>query len=175
MDQSVPPLENPAYFHVAFRPNLRLVSTVRRFTDEFYRRVLVDQEVSSRLALATHELLENAVAYAVDGETGVRIDLADDNLTIKTWNRTSADRVESVRAAIDEMNRAPDADEYYQLMLLKTAKRTDGSGLGLARIRAEADMSVSYEIEDDRVCIVAKTKTPMPALQPGTGFPGAAP
>ena len=41
------------------------VSTVRRFTAEFYERVLVDQEVSEKVALATHELLENAVKWTV--------------------------------------------------------------------------------------------------------------
>ncbi len=38
-------MEHP-FFHVSFAPNIKLVSTVRRFTAEFYERVLVDQEVS---------------------------------------------------------------------------------------------------------------------------------
>jgi hypothetical protein len=148
----------PAYFHVSFAPNIKLVSTVRKFTAEFYRRLLVDQAMSSRLALATHELLENAVAYATDGETGVRIELKEPHLMIKTWNRASPERIAELKAAIDELNRAPDADEYYQQMLARTAHRTDGSGLGLARIRAEADMTVTCEVEGpDRVCILART------------------
>lgn len=152
--------EHPAYFHVAFRPNVKLVSTVRRFVAQFYVRILVDQELASRLALATHELLENAVAYAVDGETGVRIEVAEDGLTIKTWNRTSPEHLAALKAGIDQMNEAEDADDYYQSMLVRTSKRAEGSGLGLARIRAEADMSVTYEIDQqDRVCIVARTAT----------------
>jgi hypothetical protein len=148
----------PAFFHVSFAPNIKLVSTVRRFTAEFYRRLLVDQEMSSRLALATHELLENAVAYATDGETGVRIELQEPHLVIKTWNRTSPERLAELKLAIDELNSASDPDEYYQQMLARTANRTDGSGLGLARIRAEADMIVSYQVEaQDRVCILAQT------------------
>jgi anti-sigma regulatory factor (Ser/Thr protein kinase) len=148
----------PAYFHVSFAPNIKLVSTVRRFTAEFYERLLADSDLSSRLALATHELLENAVAYAIDGETGVRIDLDDTFLTIRTWNRTTPEHFAELAAGIDELNAEPDADAYYQRMMLKTAKRTDGSGLGLARIRAEADMTVSYERDrEDRVCIVART------------------
>jgi anti-sigma regulatory factor (Ser/Thr protein kinase) len=135
-----------------------LVSTVRRFTAEFYRRVLVDQELSSRLALATHELLENAVAYAVDGETGVRIEIEGDMLTIKTWNKTSPERLAALREIIDDMNATEDADAFYQSMLVKTSKREEGSGLGLSRIRAEAEMSVTYELDaQDRVCILART------------------
>ncbi|HEV7555936.1 MAG TPA: DUF6272 family protein, partial [Kofleriaceae bacterium] len=108
-------------------------------------------------ALATHELLENAVAYASDDETGVRVELTDDHLVVKTWNRTSPERLESLKSAIDEMNSAEDADAYYQVMMKKTAYRTDGSGLGLARIRAEAEMAITYEVTTDRVCIQART------------------
>jgi hypothetical protein len=146
---------------VSFAPNVKLVSTVRRFTAEFYERVLVDSEISEKVALATHELLENAVSYAIDGETGVRIEVAGDQLTIKTWNRTSPDRLAILRALIEEMNRESDADKYYQVMLERTAYRTDGSGLGLARIRAEADMSIRCVVEGaDRVCIEATTTLP---------------
>ena len=105
-------MDTPAYFRVAFRPNIKLVSTVRRFAAEFYMRVLVNQELASRLALATHELLENAVAYAADGETAIQIDIEGQELTIKTWNRASTEGAHAVRAAIDEMNQAGDPEEY---------------------------------------------------------------
>ena len=150
-----------AYFQLSFAPNIKLVSTVRRFTGEFYRRIVSDQEVAARLALATHELLENAVAYASHGDTGVRIELDAPNLTVRTWNRVSAPGLRDLTTAIDELNNAPDAEAYYQQMLIKTTTRTEGSGLGLARIRAEADMAVSYQIEPgDRVCVIAQTQIP---------------
>lgn len=144
------------YFHVSFRPNFRLVSTVRRFTEEFYQRMLGDQDTSERVALATHELLENAIAYASDDETGVRVELSEDEVVVKTWNRTSPDRLASLRAMIDEMNQAADPNAYYQTLMKKTAYRAEGSGLGLARIRAEADMKITYEVTTDRVCIAAR-------------------
>lgn len=148
-------MEQP-YFHVSFRPNVKLISTVRRFTEEFYDRVLDDHEISEKVALATHELLENAVAYACDGETGVRVELTDDQLIVKTWNRATPEKLETLKAVIDEMNRATDPDDYYQILMNKTAYRTDGSGLGLARIRAEAEMAITYVVETDRVCIQAQ-------------------
>lgn len=145
------------YFHLSFRPNITLVSTVRRFTDEFYRRVLVEHELSARIALATHEMLENAVAYATDGETAIRIEIHEGRLVVKTWNRTRPERIEAVKTMIDEINASHDADDYYQAQLVKTAKRTDGSGLGLARIRAEALMTLGYEVTNDQVCVFAST------------------
>ena len=153
--------EPAAYFHLSFAPNLTLVSTVRRFTGDFYRRILADHEVASRLALATHELLENAVAYAADGETRVRVELAGATLTVRTWNRTSALNREVLTSAIDELSQAPDPGSYYQKLLHETTRRVHGSGLGLARVRAEADMTVSYEIErDDQVCVIATAQIP---------------
>jgi hypothetical protein len=145
------------YFHLAFRPNITLVSTVRRFIGEFYRRLLVDQEVGSRLALATHELLENAVAYASSDETEIRIEIVEDQLVIKTWNCTLPERIAGLKTVLEEMNEAPDADLYYQQMLLRTSKRTEGSGLGLARIRAECEMKLGFELIQDRVCMMATT------------------
>jgi len=144
------------YIHVSFRPNIRLVSTVRRFTEEFYDRMLDDHEVSEKVALATHELLENAITYASTDETGVRVEINDNELVVKTWNHTSPERLAELVSTIDEMNQSPDPDVYYQAMLHKTAYRTDGSGLGLARIRAETGMAITYEVTTDRVCIQAR-------------------
>ena len=144
------------YFQVSFRPNVRLVSTVRKFTEEFYARMLGDREMSEKLGLATHELLENAVTYASDGETAIRVELSDDHLVVSTWNRVSPEQLASLATMFDEMNGTP-PDAYYQVVMNRAAHRTDGSGLGLARVRAEAEMTVSYEVIDDRVCIRART------------------
>ena len=146
----------PSYFHISFRPSFKLISTVRRFTEQFYEQTLDDREMSERVALATHELLENAVAYAVDGETSVRVEVEADHIAVKTWNRASADRLADLRRMIDALNASADPDAHYQAMMTRTVNRTDGSGLGLARIRAEAGMAITYEINDDRVCIQAR-------------------
>jgi anti-sigma regulatory factor (Ser/Thr protein kinase) len=151
-------MENRPYFHLVFRPNIKLVSTVRRFAGEFYRRVLVDQELASRLALATHELLENAVAYAHDDETAIRIEVEGDVLSVRTWNRALPERIAAIKAGIDRVMSAPDPDLYYQEQMSVASKRSDGSGLGLARIRNEAEMNLSYEIINDKACIRAVAK-----------------
>ena len=146
----------PSYFHVSFRPNIKLISTVRRFTEAFYDEIIDDREMSERVALATHELLENAVAYATDGETSVRVEVHPEYLAVRTWNRAKPERLAELKAMIDELHATKDPDRYYQAMMEKTAFRNDGSGLGLARIRAEADMTITYELDADQVCIEAK-------------------
>lgn len=151
-------MEQMPFFHLVFRPNIKLVSTVRRFTEEFYRRVLANQDLSQRLALATHELLENAVAYSSDSETAIRIEIEDDVLTVQTWNRSTPERIAGMRTLLDALAAADDPKEFYQDLMNKSLEREDGSGLGLARVRSEAEMLLTHEIDnEDRVCIRART------------------
>ena len=85
--------EEDAYVELNFSPNVRLVGTVRRFVSEFYAQVIGDGEIISRLAVATHELLENAVRYSMDGNTTARVSVKNQPgaflVTIDTKNRAS--------------------------------------------------------------------------------------
>ena len=150
------------YFELTFRPNVELISVVRRFVSSFYDKVLSDRDATSRLALATHELLENATKYSTDGETTIRIEaLADGimDIRIRIWNRAREEHLAVLRAHFAEIIQISDPFAYYQRAIEQSAKRRVGSGLGLARLLAEADMKLSCEIEGDRVCIVADTYT----------------
>jgi hypothetical protein len=148
----------PDFVELNFRPNVELVSIVRRFVSDFYSKLLQDEDTISRVALATHELLENAVKYSCDRESRIRVDFLADGMVIRTWNHVAKERMPGLQAAFAEMQAEPDAFRYYQQLLVKNAKRTDGSGLGLARIRAEADMQLSLEVNDDVACIQAITR-----------------
>lgn len=146
------------YFHLVLKPDIGVVSTIRRFTNDLYQRVL-DRGLAARLALATHEVLENAISYSNGRETELRIDIEGDEVNLRTWNHADPERIEAIKDGIDHLMAAPDPDAYYQERITVSYQRTDGgSGLGLARIRNEADMSLSYEIDRDRVCIRATTK-----------------
>jgi hypothetical protein len=153
-----------ARFELAFSPNMRLVATVRRFVNEFYSEVLGDPETTSRLTVASHELLENAVKYAADGSTSIHIDVrpvegdASTVVTIDTRNRTDAKHVAALRAIIDELSNATDPMAFYQTLMKRSARRPDGSGLGLGRIHAEADMSLTCEIAGDAVTLRAQAR-----------------
>src|SRR5262245_22649655 len=89
--------EGRALFEVFFRPNCELVSLVRRFVSEFYERILGDPDTVSRLALATHELLENAVKYSTDGATTLCISVDPKDgarfVSIRIRNRASVDDI----------------------------------------------------------------------------------
>ena len=149
-----------ASFELVFRPNLELIAVVRRFVENFYVQILDRADVTSKLALATHELLENAVKYSSNGEATVRIDIhrleGQQRVVIETVNRTAAEHRHALLHLLEEMNRAEDAFGFYQALMHKSARRREGSGLGIARIRAEADMDIKVKLEDeDRVHIFA--------------------
>jgi anti-sigma regulatory factor (Ser/Thr protein kinase) len=153
-------VDEDAYFELSFSPNVKLVSTVRRFVTDFYDELVNSAELISQLAVATHELLENAVRYSLDGNTTIRIGIRRSpqalRVTIDTRNRASVDSIATMRGVIDEIAAAPDPDAHYLVLMRRSAKRVDGSGLGFGRVRAETGMSVSYEVDDDAVHVHAQ-------------------
>jgi hypothetical protein len=51
-----------------------------------------------------------------------------------------------------------DANVYYLSLMRKNAHRTDGSGLGLARIHAEAEMDMSVACRNGTITVSAETE-----------------
>ncbi len=150
------------YFELNFRPNFALVTVVRRFVSEFNRRFLNEPD-GSRIALATHELLENAVKFSEDGGTTIRMEIVEvpavsTSVRISLRNRASLAHIASVKRILAGIAEAGSAERFYQQLMVQRAKVMDGSGgLGLARICAEADMDVSCSVEGDVIEIDATT------------------
>jgi hypothetical protein len=146
-------------FELVFRPSVQLISLVRRFVEDFYHGVLDDRVAASRLALATHELLENAAKYSTDGSASlyVEVDTKGGGVLVRTTNRANALQIERLTAAFAEIKAASDAAALYAQTIRRTALLEVGSGgLGLARILAEGDMVMELSVEDDRVQIGAR-------------------
>src|SRR5262245_50129027 len=102
-------------FDLAFSPSIELVSVVRRFVSSFFDRVLGDNDLVSRLARATHELLENAVKYGTEGGTRLYIGLEDEQMvTIRLENRAKPEDIVRLVRTLEEMSASNDANAYYQ-------------------------------------------------------------
>lgn len=149
-------------FELVFRPSVDLISVVRRFVGDFYQKTL-GSDGGEQLALATHELLENSVKYGQSGETKLCIDVYREPnrryIAIRTRNESSAENVDVVRTLVERLN-AGSPFEFYQVLMRESLASPNRSGLGLARIAAEADMSLSYVVEGSQLTIQAECRLP---------------
>jgi hypothetical protein len=153
-----PPKKAPS-FELLFRPSVELISVVRSFVADFYARVVQDPDAAYRIALSTHELLENVAKYSTDGETTLFVECEADSVSVRTINRASAERIALLEQAFAEMSEATTADTMYIAAMRRSAARASGSGgLGLARIWAEGEMKLTLVVEADRVEIRASGK-----------------
>jgi hypothetical protein len=125
--------------------------------------VLDDADATSRVAMAAHELMENVAKYSSGGEGSVEVELSQRNgqsyVQVSTKNRASAEQRATLQQLIAELSGAADPVAYYDAVIAKSA-RSRGSGLGLARIRAEGKMDVGLSIEGDEVTICAEGSVP---------------
>lgn len=154
--------DNP-YIELCFRPTIATINEARRLVAAIYLPLLGDADAAGRVALTTHELLENALKYSVDGSTVIRVEVSRKkpcNVKIETRNEISPERKAGLEDAFEEMHRAEDAEAFYQFAMQRTRKLRTGSGLGLARIWAEAEMKVSRSYHGDEVRITAVATIP---------------
>ena len=143
-----------------FEPRGKIISTTSRFVRDFYDSMLVDPDLTSRVVLTAHELLENTAKSASDGVAHMQVSVAEragqSYVQILTRNRVTPDRLSELTQFLDEISAAPDPVALYYEFIARSAERTDGSGLGLTRIRAEGEMELAYTVEGEEVTIVAE-------------------
>jgi hypothetical protein len=144
---------------MSFRPTIQIITIVRRSVMSLYERVLGDSDMSARVGLATHELLENVLRHSLGGDTTLQIRTTQDQparVIIETKNRAGQESIETLKAHAAAMA-ACDPMDYYASVMSACALRDDDGGLGLARIRAEAEMSLDVQTDGESVHIIAST------------------
>ena len=114
------------------------------------------------VATAATELLDNAMAYATMA-SDIKLAIAMDTLRVQITvsNETVGTRIRLLERRIEELKHDPEG-AYMQEMRRLTG--TDGartsarSMMGLARVRHEARMDLSLEVEGSRVTLVASRR-----------------
>jgi hypothetical protein len=143
-------------FELSIRPSVAIIAMTREFVFTFANRILGDVDMSSRLAVTVHELLENCLKYSTDGEATLSVELGAGKVSMKVRNRAGEDQITALREALAELAEATNPSAFYTMALMRAAKRKEGSGLGLARIWAEAGMVLRGEFDGDVVALVVE-------------------
>lgn len=136
--------------------DMTLATRIREFLANTYGPLIRDTRVEFIISLAAHELVENIIKYGTNGRKrlSVQLDGRKRELRIVTSNEATPTQIERVRAKLERICRSNTPEALYDELIAESAD-TDESGLGLIRLRAEADMHLAYEIEGNTVTICA--------------------
>ncbi|HEY0706483.1 MAG TPA: hypothetical protein VGG33_06795 [Polyangia bacterium] len=153
-------------FDLSIDPDVRFVSVVRRFVEGAVERLLPESEAVFRVAMAAHELLENASKYCATGSVlmrfAARVEGEQALINLSIINDTTPSHIDRLRVRINAICAAPDPFAHYQRLMQETSRVDGESGLGLARIAAEAEMMLGLEVKASTVAIMASTRAAAP-------------
>jgi hypothetical protein len=110
------------------------------------------------------ELLENAVKYASDDETSLRISIqkSDHEVDVCVTNAVDPHQLNVLRREF-ALAMAGDAEETYLRRMAEAAKSEGTSRLGLVRIRYETGARLLLDTEDKQVSLHAVFPLEVPA------------
>jgi hypothetical protein len=141
-----------------FKDRGRLVHSARGLIVEVCSECLESPDTTQQLVTAAQELLENLVKYSGDGQAELDFELVvlegQPTARIGTQNTASPSHLAEAEQVLRQVIAAPDPVELFDSMVAQSGER-HGSGLGLARLRAEAGLALTYAVEDDRLFIEA--------------------
>lgn len=143
----------------------RIVSITRRFVEQAMEKLVDDADAVFRVAMAAHELLENAAKYAENRQAclALRLEASSSGgrqAVLTMMNQTSLAHIERLRQNFAEMNTRDDPYDYYFELMRRNPSDISVSGLGLARIRAEGEMKLAFDTVGTQVFIRATAEIP---------------
>jgi two-component sensor histidine kinase len=146
-------------FELNLKPYPRVVSRVRRLVEREFTEGGGDPEAVFRLAMVTHELLENAVKYSDGAEVRleVQLDPTGGGMRARMTNTTSPKHRERLRAQVRLLKSAARPSEVYEDLMRRPPKTDGESGLGLARIVSEGGLDLSLEDHGSSITIEASS------------------
>src|SRR5512133_1015201 len=161
-----PEKRQPVYLMLRMKPPWVFIDEIRRFVESFCACACTGANRESQLALAVHELMQNAVTHSHDAEVDLvlEVDAEADRVAVAVTNRTTDAEFMAIRDRVARMNSEPDALRHY-VRAMKESPVTVRGGLGLARIRFEAQLELSVTRADTRVTVHATGPLHVPALK----------
>ena len=141
---------------------------MRRFVGDLCLRVLEDPDVTSRVVVAAHELFDNAIRHASEGESQLHVEVSrlgvaldEGEIVLATANAIAADRALLLSSFLEEIAASTDRGAFYQSLLRRVGRSEIPIGLGLGRIHAEAELDITGGVVDGVARIAARGRFPL--------------
>jgi hypothetical protein len=132
------------------------VPHIRRLVERMQARVVRDAEDVSRVAMTTHELLENAIKFSTDGTASLRIEVEGGDVCITTRNRAVAADVVALQAIAAQLETSAEDPLAFYLTCMRVSPAAPG-GLGFGRVACEGRMQIGVQIEGEWVEVRARS------------------
>ncbi len=149
------------YIRLQLSPAWEHVNATREYLMTVLSHTLADAAVASQIALAAHELIENAIKYSASDRSKIKVQVEERSASVVVTVENDARR-QDIANLISEITAVADTKDpmaYYRSKIELAVKRTDGRAcLGLARIRFESQMEIRWTISGTRVRISAVRK-----------------
>jgi anti-sigma regulatory factor (Ser/Thr protein kinase) len=159
----------PIYLMLRMKPPWVFVDEIRRFVESFCSCACPGQSREAQIALAVHELMQNAIPQAGgdDVDLTLQVDPAANRIEIAVSNPCSDEQFHDLLSRVERLNSEPDALRSY-LRAMAEAPAAARGGLGLARVRFEGQLDLSVLREGRRVTVLARGPLDAPQLLGGT-------
>jgi hypothetical protein len=146
----------PVILFLRLDPSWVFVDDIRRFVESFCAAACPGAEREEQLALAAHELVQNAISYATKPGVDLRLAVDRDSrrVSIAVSNAVAPDQAKLLRERIAAMAAVSDPLTGY---LAAMRENPDGrGGIGLHRVRFEAALELAVTHDEDRVTVLAQ-------------------
>jgi hypothetical protein len=128
---------------IRMNPPWVFIDEIRRFVESFCACASIGAQREAQVALTVHELMQNAVPHARGQEVALELELDPlaGHIVVRVSNSCTEEGYAALAGRIETMYREPDALRAY-LRTMKEHPPVAKGGLGLARVRFEAQMDI---------------------------------
>ena len=145
----------PVILMLRLDPSWVFVDDIRRFVESFCAAACPGAEREEQLALAAHELVQNAISYAATPGVDLRlaIDREEKRVHVSVSNAVTPDQAKLLRERIAAI--AAQGDPLAGYLAAMHENPEGRGGIGLSRIRFEAALELDVTHDDGRVTVHA--------------------
>ena len=159
---SLCPARRLRFVKVEFAPSCGCLGSLVALVTDFCRNVIDDPDIVFAFRMAAFELTENVVKYCSGDRATLEISVDNtaggSELVLITENQASAERLRDVNDRLLAGEAAEDPVAHFDKLVRDTLNSPNESRLGLGRLRAEADLTLSHRITDSAISICVRRR-----------------